>query len=133
MTALGPAVRSLVLRLLPRPWRDRYGDELLELLVRSDRPLRDAADVARLAVSLRLEGLTAGRGRDAFMQGYLKVGSLLLVGVGLLGAAWSSAELGGGVRDIPGHWWSSLAVLPALAGVALAALAWRPALHRSSR
>ena len=40
----------LVLRLYPEPVRERYGAEVAELLVRSTRPGRDLADVARCAL-----------------------------------------------------------------------------------
>ncbi len=42
-----------------------------------------------------------------------------LIGLGLAGATWSASELSNGLRELPQHWWSTAAVAPALAGLAL--------------
>jgi hypothetical protein len=56
--------------------------------------------------------------------------ALLSIALGLAGVAWASSELTGGVADIPGHWWSSLTLLPFFLAVIPAVLAARRAKTR---
>ncbi|BCJ75581.1 hypothetical protein CS0771_51250 [Catellatospora sp. IY07-71] len=51
-----------VLALYPRRVRERYGDEIADLLTNSPRPWRDLADVARAALGERLSGGRAALG-----------------------------------------------------------------------
>ena len=44
---------------------------------------------------------------------------LALFVVGLAGMGWSSTQLSARVSEIPQHWWSAAASVPAFAGVAL--------------
>ncbi len=44
-----------------------------------------------------------------------------LLGLGAGGIAWAASLLEGGFAALPSHWWSSLAVLPVAAGLALLA------------
>jgi hypothetical protein len=105
-----------VLRLLPAQWRARYGGEVSDALAHSRRPLRDLLDVTRLAVELH--------GRELTMRP-LWIVAAALVALGLAGAAWATPQLADGVAEIPGHWWSTLAVMPLVVGLALAAgLVW---------
>jgi hypothetical protein len=106
-------VKRLLLRLYPRSWRDRYGDEVLELLEKSQRPIRDSADVAVRAVILRAADL--GRHRWA---------AVLLVVIGVEGLLWSVPQLQDGLTEVPMHWWSTLAVLPMAVGLAMLALSF---------
>jgi hypothetical protein len=46
---------SVLVRLYPRPWRDRYGDELEALLEARPPSLRDRFDVVRGAIDARLD------------------------------------------------------------------------------
>jgi hypothetical protein len=39
-----------------------------------------------------------------------------LVVIGVAGAVWSSSELARGVAEVPEHWWSTMAVAPAVLG-----------------
>jgi hypothetical protein len=71
---------KLLLLLFPRELRRRHGDEMLEQLANSDRPLRDAADLAATGLRLRFEELHHG-GR-----------ALNSLGVGLV-ATWSAGAL----------------------------------------
>lgn len=48
-------------------------------------------------------------------------GLVLILG-GLGSSTWAMGQLAEGVREIPQHWWSSLAVLPLLAGIAVTAV-----------
>jgi hypothetical protein len=57
-------MRRLLVRVYPRAWRERYGDELLELLDETGFGPREALDVLRSGVRLR-----AGAVRDAFLDG----------------------------------------------------------------
>jgi hypothetical protein len=98
-----------LLRVVPEPWRARFRAEITEALETSERPVRDRADLIRWGVQLRVEKA---------VRKLVLVGTLLVV-VGALATAWASGELGGGIAEIPRHWWSTLATLPLLAGVAL--------------
>ena len=51
--------------------------------------------------------------------------AVVLIVAGILGGAWATPRLQEGWVEIPGHWWSTLAVLPAVVGAGLAALAFR--------
>jgi hypothetical protein len=51
-----PLVRAL-LRLYPRPWRQRYGDELAALLQEQPTRLRIVLDVVRAALGQRVSSL----------------------------------------------------------------------------
>jgi hypothetical protein len=44
---------------------------------------------------------------------------LALAILGGFGAAWSAGKLTRGIWEIPQHWWSSLATVPAIVGVLL--------------
>ena len=102
------AARAL-LRLLPRPWRARYGDELLELLAASRRPVRDTLDGARLAAGLHL--VRIDHLEEATVRRLLLL-ALACAVAGGVGAAWAAANLADGLAEIPNHWWSTLAVSP---------------------
>lgn len=58
------------------------------------------------------------------MRSRLALAGVLVV-AGIVGGAWATPRLQDGWVEIPGHWWSTLAVLPAVVGVGLAALAFR--------
>jgi len=112
-----------LLRLYPRDWRDRYGDEVSDLLARSDRPRRDTIDLVMCALSERL-GRLARRRKETPMK--LRVTAAVLVALGVAGAIWSTPQLMHGWREIPQHWWSAGAtLLPLAAGLVLALVAWR--------
>ena len=88
----------LLLRVFPRRFRDRYGDEVLALVGSSDSKLRDAGDLFVAAVRLRLAD---GPGRTAAALAYgVSLALIVSLGVGAvaddctsMGAA--SAALGG--------------------------------------
>lgn len=119
-------VYRLLFRLLPGDWRARYGDELRLLLTESDRPIRDAGDVLALVFSFHLDTPASLLRKEALMHAsLLKVLACALIGVGALGVAMSTTQLAGGVREIPAHWWSTLASMPIIGGAVIGALAWR--------
>lgn len=113
---------SLLIRLFPREWRRRYGDEITDLLASSNHPWRDRADVLAAAIAARAERITAVRN--------VRLTAAALVVLGVLGGFWATPRLSDGPREIPGHWWSTLAVLPAVIGLGLAVAAW---IHAGSR
>ena len=46
---------------------------------------------------------------------------LVLIAAGVIPALWAAGELMGGILEIPHHWWSGLAMVPLLIGVAITA------------
>lgn len=103
-------------RLYPRAWRDRYGAEVDELLVRSGRPWRDRAGVVIAAAGQHVERMAAMSRSLSTNARRLLVGAAAAYGVlGAMGVLWSARRLTDGVPEIPMHWWSVLAVVPPLA------------------
>ena len=91
-----------LLRLYPKRFRDRYGDELVELINRSDHPRRDAVNVVVHASRLRLETLMVRP-----LRHLLNV--LVVVAVFVLGYVVN--DLQGGFSEVHHHWWSSFALV----------------------
>ena len=91
-----------LLRLYPKQFRDRYGDELVELIERSDHPRRDAVDVALHAGRLRLETLMTRSLRHLLD---------VVVVVAVFGLGYAVNDLQGGITEILRHWWSSFALV----------------------
>lgn len=79
---------SGLLRLYPRTWRERYGDEFLALI--SERPLSlaDRVDIVRGAVDARLNPQLRGPYRAPDRSGFAPLGGLVV----LFGAAWIGAN-----------------------------------------
>jgi hypothetical protein len=119
--------RRLVAALLPRAWRDRYGQEALDLVGGDGRPLADLLDLARLAVELHITRT------EAAMRRTLVILSAVMAALGAVGLAWSTPRLTGGIAEVPGHWWSTLAVSPLPLAAVLAVLAWRTGARRRAR
>ena len=71
------SARSLV-RLYPRAWRERYGEEFVALLEERPASLRDALDVALGAADAHLRPQVASERRVALMIGRMR-GSVLAV------------------------------------------------------
>ncbi|MGH9287884.1 MAG: hypothetical protein ACRD0V_06250 [Acidimicrobiales bacterium] len=109
----------LAVTLLPADVRHRYGDELLELLVRSPRPLADALDELHLAAREHLEVL---------MRRPLHILSIAALGVSLVVFGYTMNDLTSGLAELPQHWWSSSAGAAVIASGA-AVLVTRPRLH----
>jgi hypothetical protein len=111
----------LVVTLLPSGVRDRYGNELLELLVRSPRPLADALDVLTLAAREHLEVL---------MRRWLHTLSIAALAAALVVFGYTMNDLSSGLAELPQHWWSSSAGAAVIAsGVAVLVTRPRPGLH----
>jgi hypothetical protein len=99
--------------MLPAHTRDRYGQELLEVLDRSPRPLADTLDVLFLAVREHLE--------DPMRRPVHTVASVsLAVSLALLG--YTVNDLSSGLTELPQHWWSSGAAASVIASGAVALL-----------
>jgi hypothetical protein len=91
--------------LYPRPWRDRYGREMAELLAASERPWRDSVNVA-LYAALAWTEITM-----------FKTMILILAAASLVLFGFTVGQLAGGVREIPQHWWSSISAAVAVVAV----------------
>ncbi len=96
----------LAVTLLPAGVRDRYGDELLEFLARSPRPLADALDVLHLAAREHVEVL---------MRRQLHTLSIAALAVSLVVFGYTMNDLGSGLAELPQHWWSSSAAAAVIA------------------
>lgn len=91
-----------LLRLYPAWFRDRYGDELADLLARSDHRLRDVFNVVVHAGHLRWESR---------MFRPLRHLTNALVIITVFGFGYIVNDLEHGVTEIPRHWWSSIALV----------------------
>lgn len=111
-------------RLFPKPWRERYGDDIDELLDASERPVRDRLDIALTACGARWTLLRLAVTRHPRLATSARVAALVLIVVGSVGGVWANTGLAQGIIEIPGHWWSTLSIAPALVGAVLARLSW---------
>ena len=112
----------------PRGWRARYGDELLAMLESTDMGPRTVLDVLGSGVMVRLDTVAlALEGKTMNRKILIGLGMVLLL-IGTATTVWATSELEDGLIEIPGHWWSTLVTLPAIAGLGLlgAALWLRP-------
>ena len=108
-----------LLRLYPSRFRDRYGDEIADLLADSDHRARDVINVAVAALRLRWETDMTRPIRhlaDAFV----------ILTVFILGYAVN--DLQHGIGELGRHWWSSMAL--AITVVALVVRGTIEAVHR---
>jgi uncharacterized membrane protein YeaQ/YmgE (transglycosylase-associated protein family) len=112
-------------RLFPRQWRERYGDDIDDQLRDSARPVRDRLDIAVSAIGARWRNLATVLARQPRLLSAARAAAGVLVLVGIVGGVWAQARLAHGALEIPGHWWSSLAVAPAVVGATIAALSRR--------
>jgi hypothetical protein len=94
--------------LYPRAWRLRYGRELAQLLAESERPWRGSVNVAFYA-ALAWTEVTV-----------FKVIIVIVAAASLVSLGFTIGQLTGGVREIPQHWWSSLATAVAVITVTAA-------------
>ena len=120
-----------LLRLFPRDWRERYGDEVLELIERRGWRPGDAANLMSSAAMVWMEHLMRAAKED-WMHRLLIVGIALVV-VGAVTTTWAVTELSNGLLEIPMHWWSTAAALPLALGVLLTAWGMRQRLRTSNQ
>jgi hypothetical protein len=90
-----------LLRLYPKAFRERYGDEVLEMINRSDHPRRDALNVAVHASRLRLQTLITHPLRHLLD---------VIVVLAVFDLGYTVNDLHGGVSEVHHHWWSSFAL-----------------------
>jgi hypothetical protein len=102
-------MKRWLIRLYPRWFRDRYGDEIAELLARSTHRTGDSLNVAFHAILLRTEKL---------MNHSIRRLADLFVVAAAFGLGFVLNDLEHGVVEIPDHWWSSFAAVVAMASVA---------------
>jgi hypothetical protein len=98
-------MRHPVIRIYPDDWRERYGEEIEDLLDRSDRPIRDFVDVAVHAIGKRMENL---------MQRYIRLiraVAMTLAAVSLVAFGYALDDLAGGITEVAQHWWSTIPIL----------------------
>lgn len=106
---------SRLLRLYPRSWRERYGEEFLGLILERPPSFADRVDIVRGAVDARLHSQLPPRARVRDRSGFAPLGGLVL----LLAAVWIGAngplhyDEYGSYRD------GSAAALPFLAAMGL--------------
>ncbi|MFD2762623.1 hypothetical protein [Micromonospora eburnea] len=111
-----------VLALYPAAIRERYGDEIAELLATSDTPARDLVDTARCALRDRLtqrtEAMTVAQARIAGVTLIKLVAAPFMFGVLLLAlmvTAGLAADVTGAHEAAP--YWGTLAVALAVASM----------------
>lgn len=107
-------MRHAVIRMYPHDWRERYGQEVEDLLDRSDRPMRDAFDLAVHAIGKRMEN---------WMRRYIsliRIVATTIAVVSLVGFGFALNDLAGGITEVAQHWWSTIPILGlALSGAML--------------
>jgi hypothetical protein len=113
-----PAGRRL-LRLFPVQWRDRYSEEVADLIGGSRRPVRDRLDLLRVLPGEHVLALSERRD----LVRLLPIVAAACIALGIVGAVRVIPDLQDGWVEIPGHWWSTVAVLPGVIGLGLAVAA----------
>lgn len=103
-----------LVKLMPEQHRDRYGEEMLELLHHSSRPTGDLINVAAFVLRWRTE--------DALREPLIIVAAILAA-VSLFAGGYVVAELADGLTELHKHWWSTLPFLGLLLAVGLAVAA----------
>ena len=122
---------ELVAEAFPKPWRDRYGAELSEQL--ADAGAADRFDLVVAAAAMWGDHVRNQIERTRGLMSMLRRLALALIALGLGSVVWATSELQDGMAELPGHWWSTLATVPLLTGLVLAAVAWGPASGRERR
>jgi hypothetical protein len=102
----------LIVAVLPAVVRAKYGEELVEMLTNSSRPVRDRSDVIIAAVGLRL-GMSA--------RPVLVTAVAATLGF-LFGMVHAVRNLQHGVVEIPDHWWSTFIVAGFAASLVVAVI-----------
>lgn len=79
-----------LLRLYPRPWRERYGDEFAELLSARPPSLRDRLDIVRGAMDARLHPQVVGSPAPRTVAARDRLLAISAVTAGLMFSAWAA-------------------------------------------
>ena len=108
-----------LLRIAPKKWRDRYEQEVLEMLRQSRHPFLDRFDLFRTAIALRWHE----RMKEMWVSRKVIVAFGLFLALTGVAAMWSAVlQLAQGWAELPMHWWSAPTILPVVAGLAVAAV-----------
>ena len=120
----------MIVRLFPRAWRRKYGDEIGELLKGSGHPVRDRISLAVAAVEAHwfLASTSLRRSRRRLLAA--RGAALVMVAAGVFGLLSAQTELARGLREVPMHWWSSVPLVVLALGIVLGAITRRPKLER---
>jgi hypothetical protein len=118
-------VRPLV-RLFPRSWRERYGDEIADHLARSAHPVRDRLDLLMALVPVWVDDQHR-RLPMSISRAHVRIAAAALGAAGIVTTALAASQLQDGVSDLGRHWWSTAAALPLAAAAVLFALGERVA------
>ena len=97
-----------LLRLYPRWFRDRHGDELADLLADSTHRRGDVLNIAVHAGRLRWESA---------MSRPLRLLADAVVLITVFGLGYIINDLEHGVTEIGRHWWSSIALVVTVLGI----------------
>lgn len=100
---------KLLIRLFPRSWRERYGEEIADHLAHSTRSGRDRLDLL-IALAPMWSDDRRRRSTRATHR-WTRIGAAAVMAIGAATTLWATSELEGGVTDLLQHWWSTLAVL----------------------
>jgi hypothetical protein len=114
-------VDRLIVRFLPAVVRERHGDELVEMLSSSTRPVRDRLDVVVAGLGLRL-----GRSIRPLL-----VATVIAIAASAFGVLQTIGNLRDGAAELPHHWWSTLMTF-ALVSSSLAATVLHAAQRRAT-
>lgn len=79
-----------LLRLYPREWRDRYGEEFTELLAARPPSLRDRLDIVRGALDARIHPQVVGTGAPRSAAARDRILALGAITAGLMFSGWAA-------------------------------------------
>jgi hypothetical protein len=109
------------MRLFPRSWRTRYGDEIADHIDRSTRPARDRLDLL-VALGPVWSDETARRLPMLTSRMWMRTVVAGLCAVGIVATVLATRALQDGLAELPRHWWSAPAPLPLAAAAVLLAV-----------
>lgn len=110
-----------LMRLFPRSWRKRYGDEVADHLGRTSRPAHDRLDLL-IALGPVWSDETARRLPMLISRVWMRITAAGLCAVGIVATALATRGLQHGLVELPRHWWSAPAPLPLAAAAVLLAV-----------
>jgi hypothetical protein len=110
-----------LMRLFPRSWRARYGDEIADHLGHSTRPALDRLDLL-IALGSVWSDESARRLPMLVSRVWMRAVAAGLCAVGVVTTALAITDLQGGLVELPRHWWSAPALLPLAAAAVLLAV-----------
>jgi hypothetical protein len=112
------------MRLFPRSWRARYGDEIADHLDRSTRPARVRLDLL-IALGPVWSDESARRLPMLTSRVWMRTVVAGLCAVGVVATVLATRGLQHGLTELPRHWWSAPALLPLAAAAVLLAVGER--------